>query len=219
VRAWRSRRSFSQEELAERAALHRTYISDVERGVRNVSLGSIQRLADALTISIATLFPAELHDAKLQSQLADGEAEQLVDILLVQANPTELNVTLSTFQQARLGNRIHAVATGAEALDYLFCTGKYKTNCRAAEHPQVVLLDLPKIERREVIQRIKADKRTAQTQVVLLTESADKLNLAACRQLGADCFMVKPIDFQQLCAVTPQLNLGWALLKLARSSS
>jgi two-component system response regulator len=83
------------------------------------------------------------------------------------------------------------------------------------ERPQVILLDLqlPKVSGLEVLRRIKADKRTRPMPVVILTISDDKFDIAECRRLGAENYIVKPVDFQSLSEATPQLNLNWALLK------
>lgn len=202
----------SQEALAERADLHRTYISDVERGARNLSLESISRLARALAVSVSTLFPVDLEGA------TPGEKQPgkgLVDVLLVEDNPDDVELTLAAFKKARFTNRTHVVADGAEALEYIFCTGKYAADCWAAQRPQLILLDLdlPKVSGVEVLRRIKSDKKTADMHVVILTTSIDHRNMVQCRGLGATHYIVKPVDFQRLSAVTPHLDLNWLLVK------
>jgi transcriptional regulator with XRE-family HTH domain len=118
VRARRKHLGISQEELAERAGLHRTYVADVERGARNLSLGSIEKLAYALEISIPILFT---HAGGVVNQSAD----RVVDILLVEDDPEEVAQTLKAFEKANLSNRVHVVRDGAEALEFVFCTGRY----------------------------------------------------------------------------------------------
>jgi CheY-like chemotaxis protein len=213
VRGWRNHLGLSQEQLAERADLHRTYISDIERGARNLSLESMEKLAQALDISISALFPqAEFSTGKTIT--TNGCGNDLVDILLVEDNEDDVEMTLRAFKKARFSNRVHVVNDGAEALDYIFCTGKHAAN-RTMERPQVILLDLqlPKVSGLEVLRRIKADKRTRPMPVVILTISDDKFDIAECRRLGAENYIVKPVDFQRLSEATPQLNLNWALLK------
>ena len=204
----------SQEELAERADLHRTYVSDVERGARNVSLENITRLAQALEVSVAALFPDKLPSDKPGTGKTDGCAKHFVDILLVEDNADDVVLTLRAFKQARFANRVQVVADGVEALDYLFCRGKY-ADCQSAERPQVILLDLklPQLNGLEVLRRIKADKRTAMIPVVILTMSDDSYDIAECRRLGAENYIVKPVSFLGLSRITPRLNLDWALLK------
>jgi CheY-like chemotaxis protein len=211
VRSWRNLLGISQEELAERASLHRTYVSDVERGARNLSLESIERLAHALEISVAALFP----QSELDNIMAGGHVKNLVDVLLVEDNPNDIELTLHAFKKARFTNRIHVVRDGAEALDYFF-KGK-KTNLRSAERPHVILLDLklPKVSGLEVLRRLKADRRTSKIPVVILTNSDESNDIAECRRLGAVNYIVKPVDFQRLIRATPRLNLNWALLKPA----
>jgi CheY-like chemotaxis protein/predicted XRE-type DNA-binding protein len=216
IKAWRKQQGFSQEKLAERANLHRTYISDVERGARNLSLESITRLADALGVPVAALFVHELADGKAGTTKTNGHGKELVDILLVEDNADDVELTLHAFKQARFANRVHVVSDGQEALDYLFCSGKYSGR-RPAEHPQIVLLDLylPKIPGMEVLRRIKADDRTRMIPVVVLTISQVFSDFNECQRLGAETYLVKPLNFQRLSQVTPRLKLDWALLKPA----
>lgn len=102
LRRWRNRRGFSQEELAERADLHRTYISDVERGARNLSLESINKLANALEISLPILFSspeAENGEANGAAAAKPPEpAPTFVDLLLVEDNPDDIELTLAAFK-------------------------------------------------------------------------------------------------------------------------
>lgn len=216
VRGWRNLLGISQEELAERANLHRTYVSDVERGARNLSLESIERLAHALEISVSSLFPQpELQKSQnAGATTANGHGRDLVDILLVEDSADDVELTLHAFKKARFTNRVHVVSDGAEALDYIFSKGKYASR-RTAERPHVVLLDLklPKVSGIEVLRRIKADRRTSMIPVVILTVSDDNYDIAECRRLGAENYIVKPVDFQRLSQATPQLNLNWVLLK------
>ena len=205
----------SQEVLAERAELHRTYVSDVERGARNLSLESITRMARALNIPVAELFPTE-PNGKGGSGKANGNGRNLVDILLVEDNADDVELALHAFQQARIANRITVATDGQEALNYLFCEGKY-SHRRAADHPQIVLLDLylPKVSGLEVLRRIKADERTRSIPVVILTISQMLNDFTECQRLGAVTYIVKPLNFQRLSQITPRLNLDWALFQPA----
>jgi CheY-like chemotaxis protein/DNA-binding XRE family transcriptional regulator len=215
VKTWRKRLGISQEELAERADLHRTYVSDVERGARNLSLESITRVARALRISVADLFPAELPNGKVGAAKSNGHGKDLVEVLLVEDNGDDVDLTMHAFTQARFANRIQVVSDGQEALDYLFCEGKYAD--RPAGRPQIVLLDLylPKVSGLEVLRRIKGDERTRAIPVVILTISQVFSDFAECQRLGAETYIIKPLNFQRLSQVTPRLNLDWALLKPA----
>src|SRR6267142_1309330 len=139
VRTQRKRLGISQEELAGRAGLHRTYVADIERGARNLSLANIEKLAKALDVSIPILF------SQAEPQLKPSLVDELPEILLVEDDPSDVDLTLGAFKQACLSNRVQVVRDGAEALDFLFCTGPYKG--RKPDQPQVILLDLnlPKI--------------------------------------------------------------------------
>lgn len=214
----RRERGYSQEELAERADLHRTYISDVERGARNLSLESMSKLARALEISLSALFPPELPDEQLHRARSGGGGWELVDILLVEDNPDDVALTLRAFKQARFANRVRVVTDGQEALDYVFCAGKY-SQFRPAERPQIVLLDLhlPKVGGVEVLRRIKADERTRRIPVVVLTISQVFSDFKECERLGVESYILKPLNFQRLSQITPRLNFDLALIKLAEA--
>src|SRR5437879_338354 len=118
VKRRRNELGISQEELAERANLHRTYVSDVEAGKRNPSLASIERLANGLGASLSSVFgSAEVKHA------APGEARpagQVPDILIIENDARELELMLKTFKAVRLTNHIQVMRDGAAALDYFF---------------------------------------------------------------------------------------------------
>ena len=212
VRNWRTRLKIPQDDLARRAGFHRSYISDIERGSRNVSLKSIEKLANALGVSVATLF-AEL-DSKVGS--SPLRADEMVDILLVEDNDNDALLVVQVLKKANLTNRIFVVRDGAAALNYLFCTGEFAYR-QLNDHPQVILLDLnlPKIDGLEVLRRVKADTRTRPIPVVVLTASKSDEAIAICKRLGAETFIPKPVDFQNFSAMALQLSLQWALLKSA----
>lgn len=214
VRSRRNLLGISQEKLAERADLHRTYVSDVERGTRNVSLESIGRLARALEISVSALFPLPEANHRKKDILGNGHGRHLINILLVEDNPDDVVLTLRAFNKARFTNQVQVVNDGAEALDYVFCKGKYAGQ-RMEEQLQLILLDLklPKVSGLEVLRRLKADPRTRPIPVVILTISRETSDLDECLRLGAVNCIVKPVDFQRLIRATPQLNLDWALVK------
>jgi len=215
VRKLRFGLGISQEVLAERADLHRTYIADIERGARNVTLRSIDRLAKALGVTTADLLlqtchttPSGLEHAKHSSQA------ELPDILLVEDDPNDVELTLRAFQQAGIVNRIHVVRDGAEALDYVFQTGKYAQR-RNRGLPPVILLDLKlptKVSGMDVLARLKADSRTERIPVIVLRSSQSSADFKESQRLGASAYIVKPVDFQSFCQVTPKLSLLWALL-------
>lgn len=205
IKTQRSSLGISQEELAYRAGLHRTYVSDLERGVRNPSMDSIEKLARALQLSVSTLF---------DQASKDNETKQTAEILLVQDNPRDVDLTTQSFTQARITNPVRVVHDGAEALDFLFGTGAYATR-RGDSHPQVVLLDLnlPRVGGLEVLRRLKADERTRDIPVIVLTASTRDRDIGECRRLGAANYIVKPVGFHNFSEVTARLSLGWMLIK------
>jgi len=212
VKNWRNRLEIPQDELARRSGFHRSYISDIERGSRNASLKSVEKLAEALGISVLTLFA----DMDSKSASTPLRTDEMVDILLVEDNENDMLLSMQAMTNANFTNRIFVVRDGAEALDFLFCTGRYAYR-RSNDQPQVILLDLnlPKIDGLEVLRRVKADSRTRSIPVVVLTASKDDAAIATCKRLGAETFIAKPVDFQNFSAVALQLSLQWALLKPA----
>ena len=215
VRLRRDRLGISQEELAGRAGLHRTYISDVERGARNLSLESIHRLAAALEVPVSLLFAAR-DETSLDRPAASLSPDELVDILIVEDSADDAELTMSALKKVRVTNRIYVVHDGVAALDFLFCKGEF-AHLKRRDRPQMILLDLrlPKIDGLEVLRQIKADPRTRTIPVVVLTVSGHDRDVAASQRLGAEAYIVKPVDFQNLSGITPQLSLQWALLKRA----
>jgi CheY-like chemotaxis protein len=139
---------------------------------------------------------------------------RLVNVLLVEDDPDDVEMTLLAFKKSRMANQVDVVRDGREALDYLFCRGKH-SHRKQSDLPQVVLLDLnlPKINGLEVLQQIKSDERTQHLSVVILTVSQKNWDIEECVRLGADAYIVKPVDFHNLSRTTPLLSLNWALLK------
>jgi two-component system response regulator len=215
VRKWREKLHVSQEVLAKRAGLHRTYICDVERGARNVSLKNVQKLADALTVPLLTLF-ADLSARPPATPM--GQDEQ-VDILIVEDNKDDVALTMKAFQKWGISNRMFVVHDGVAALDFLFATGAF-AHRRPTDQPNVILLDvnLPGIDGLEVLRRIKADPRTSAIPVIILSGSKDFRDITECKRLGVENYILKPVDFQSFSEVSLRLNLQWALLKPVVSS-
>jgi CheY-like chemotaxis protein len=198
VKTTRKNQRISQDELAHRAGLHRTYISDIERGARNLSLASIQKLAAALEVSVPALF-------------TDGLPRLMIDILMIEDDSNDVEIALAAFRRSKCINQFHVESDGEAALDYLF--GK-DTRRQNGEMPGLILLDLhlPKLSGLEVLRQIKNDERTRRIPVVVLTGSQDKKEISECQRLGVNACIEKPVDMQRLCDVTPELSLHWALL-------
>ena len=217
VRAHRLSLGISQEALAERAELHRTYVTDVERGARNLSLESISRLARALDVSIDLLFSSF---SAPQSSAPPGDKfnaiPQAIDVLLVEDDPKDIELTVEAFAQAKFSNRIEVVRDGAAALDYLLRRGT-SVRRRSEVRPQVVLLDLllPKINGLDVLRQIRKHEATQGIPVIVLTNSRSNTHLKQAISLGATAYILKPVGFENFSAITPRLNFYWSLLNRA----
>ena len=177
VRACRHRLGITQEELAWRADIHRTYLADIERGKRNVTLRTAANLAKTLQISVGHLFahvtpPPEIAP-RVVSELVPNEVR---DILLVEHHKVAAAETARAFKRARLTNPIKIVRDGEAGLAYLFGTGWYGR--RKQVRPQLILLvlDLPRMSGSEFLRRVKADERTRDIPVVILTVSRRRLH-------------------------------------------
>ena len=216
VRSWREKLNLSQEDLATRADLHRTYISDIERGARNVSLKNVEKLAEALGIPMATLFA----DSSVRQASAPMTLDEQVDILVVEDNAEDVALTMRAFKNFGMTNRIYVVQDGAAALDFLFGTGSF-SHRRPSDLPLVILLDLhlPKIGGLEVLRRIKADPRTGKIPVIILSGSKDAQEIGECKRLGVHDYILKPVDVQSFSEVSLRLDLQWVLIRPEPASS
>lgn len=134
-------------------------------------------------------------------------------ILLVEDNPDDEELTLRALKKNNIGNNLVVVRDGAEALDFLYCSGAYADR-DPRELPQVVLLDLklPKVDGMEVLARIRAEQSTRFLPVVVLTSSREEQDLIKSYQLGANSYVRKPVDFIQFIEAVRQLGLYWLVL-------
>lgn len=134
-------------------------------------------------------------------------------ILIVEDNPDDEELTIRALKKNNIGNRLVVVRDGAEALDFLFCTGAY-SNRDPLDLPQTILLDLklPKVDGLEVLKRIRADKRTSLLPVVVLTSSIEERDLLQSYRNGANSYVRKPVDFNEFLEAARQLGLYWLIL-------
>ena len=136
-----------------------------------------------------------------------------IEILLVEDNPDDLEMTLRALRRAKLANNIQVARDGAEALDFLFAQGEHAGR-KVENGPRVILLDLklPKIDGLEVLRRVKADPRTKIIPVVVLTSSQEQPDVAQCYKLGVNSYIVKPVNFERFAAAVSELGMYWMLL-------
>ncbi len=134
-------------------------------------------------------------------------------ILLVEDNPDDEALALRALKKSNLANEIAVARDGVEALDFLFCEGKFADR-DPCELPVVVLLDLklPKVDGLEVLKRIKNDERTRRLPVVILTSSSEERDIIDSYDFGANSYIRKPVDFNQFTEAVAQLGLYWLVL-------
>jgi DNA-binding response OmpR family regulator len=136
-----------------------------------------------------------------------------MELLLVEDDPRDLELTLRALQRANLANRIHVARDGAEALEFLFCEGAYATR-KITDGPNVILLDLklPKVDGLEVLQRIRGHAHTSVIPVVILTSSQEQSDVVRGYRLGVNSYIVKPVNFEGFADAVRHLGLYWLLL-------
>ena len=139
------------------------------------------------------------------------------EILLVEDNPDDVELTRIAFTQAKIANKLVVARDGAEALDYLFARGAHAD--RDPTHvPSIVLLDLnlPKVDGREVLQAIRANELTRSVPVVVLTTSVEPFDVEASYALGVNSYIQKPVDFEHFVWAVQQVGLYWLVLNHPR---
>ena len=141
------------------------------------------------------------------------EIPEAVEILLVEDNPADAELTLHALQKSKLANKVHLTRDGEEALDFLFCRGKFSGR-RFDDAPRMVLLDLklPKVNGLQVLQELKSDARTKAIPVIVLTTSKEERDLVSSYKLGVNSYIQKPVSFSDFQDVVRQLGMYWLLV-------
>jgi two-component system response regulator len=139
--------------------------------------------------------------------------ENSIEILLVEDDSNDVELTLHAFNKNKFTNRIHVVRDGAEALEFLFSSGA-SAGGDLHYKPKLILLDLklPKVDGMEVLRRIKSDERTRSIPVVILTSSREERDIVESYRLGVNSYITKPVDFEKFTETVRQLGLYWLLL-------
>ena len=137
-----------------------------------------------------------------------------IEILLVEDNMSDAELTVRELKKHNLANNLFHVKDGEEALEFIFCTGRFAGTRDLSFPPRVVLLDIqmPKVNGIEILGRIKADPRTKRTPVVMLTSSKEDPDIKRCYELGANSYIVKPVDFDGFASAIKNLGFYWLLL-------
>ena len=139
-----------------------------------------------------------------------------IEVLIVEDNMSDAELTLRALKKNHLANKLAHVKDGAEALDFLFAQGNYADR-KDEKSPKVILLDLkmPKVNGIEVLKIIKTDARTKQIPVVVLTSSKEDPDIQECYRLGVNSYVVKPVEFESFVKAVSELGLYWMILNQA----
>ncbi len=135
-----------------------------------------------------------------------------VEILLVEDNPQDAEMTLRALRRNNLANRVHWVKDGEEALEFMFRTGAYAARDPAST-PKIVMLDIkmPKVDGIEVLRRLKADPQTRPVPVVVMTSSNEERDVVESYRLGVNSYIVKPVQFESFLETVAKIGLYWVL--------
>lgn len=146
-------------------------------------------------------------------------SDQAIEILLVEDNPNDVELTLHAFKKNHIKNPVHIARDGAEALDFIFCRGAYAQRDPNSP-PRLILLDLklPKVDGLEVLEQLKSDPQTCSIPVVILTSSREEADIVKSYQLGVNSYIVKPVDLEQFVQATGQLGMYWLVMNQTSSS-
>jgi two-component system, response regulator len=137
-----------------------------------------------------------------------------VDLLLVEDNNSDAELTIRELKKHNLANNLFHVRDGEEALDFIFATGKFAGLRDISHPPKIILLDIqmPKIDGIQVLERVRSDERTKATPVVILTSSKEDPDIQKCYALGANSYIVKPVNFESFAQAIKNLGFYWLLL-------
>jgi CheY-like chemotaxis protein len=145
--------------------------------------------------------------------------ERLGRILMVEDDSKDVELTLTALEDYNLANEVVVARDGEEALDYLYCRGKFST--RSCDNPAVILLDLklPKVDGLEVLKQVKSDENLKFIPVVVLTSSKEEKDLVTSYKLGVNAYVVKPVDFHQFVNAIKELGAFWAVINVPPPAS
>jgi len=139
------------------------------------------------------------------------------EILLVEDNPSDATLTIIALKDAKVGDAIRHLKDGDEALEYIFATGVYAKR-KIRNTPGMVLLDLqmPKVNGKEVLQKLKVDDRTKNIPIIVFTSSQEDCDVNDCYHLGANSYVVKPVEFNKFEEVIKEIGIYWLSINHAQ---
>ncbi len=137
----------------------------------------------------------------------------IIDILLVEDNPQDIELTLRALKKVNIVNKIHTISDGAEALDFLFCKGIYSDR-NMFQNPKVIILDLklPKVDGIEILRQLKSNETTKLLPVVVLTSSKEDRDIVESYKLGVNSYIVKPVRLDKFFEAVKEIGLYWLLI-------
>ncbi|MCW3116015.1 MAG: response regulator receiver protein [Chitinophagaceae bacterium] len=140
--------------------------------------------------------------------------QNTLDILLVEDNANDAELTIRQLKKNNMANNLIHLKDGAEALEFIFATGKFAGQQDVLPRPKIVLLDIqmPKVNGIEVLQKIKSDPRTQSIPVVILTSSKEDPDIQKCYAFGANSYIIKPVNFESFAEAIKNLGFYWLLL-------
>lgn len=212
IRALRRERNLSQEELANLSGLHRTYITDIERGTRNVSLKNITRIAAAMNLSLQEMFMLVDQCSRderniLSDSIAKGSfRDEPIEIVLIEDDQNFVELTLYALNKGNIINHVRVLHDGEEAQRYLF--DKRMVENEKKPIPGVILLDLflPLIDGFQLLENIKNNESTKNIPVVVMTSSVSRADMDRCLALGVEAYLTKPISIENFTDVMRTLG-------------
>lgn len=138
--------------------------------------------------------------------------EKLGRILMVEDDPKDVELTLTALEEYNLANEVIVAHDGEEALDYLYCRGKFQD--RSSDNPAVMLLDLklPKVDGLEILKIVKSDDKLKMIPIVVLTSSHEEKDMVTSYKLGVNAYVVKPVDFHEFVNAIKELGVFWAVI-------
>jgi DNA-binding response OmpR family regulator len=145
--------------------------------------------------------------------------DKLGRILMVEDDSKDVEMTMTALEEYNLANEVVVARDGEEALDYLYCRGKYAS--RSGDNPAVMLLDLklPKVDGLEVLRQVKAEEKLKMIPVVVLTSSREESDMVVSYKLGVNAYVVKPVDFHEFVNAIKELGVFWAVINVAPPGS